>query len=90
MKIVVEIMAEAITNKLTKLAICNGILSFLNKMVSHYLQRQSLKLKWPFLPPEIHPDMESGMGMATKPYLGTDSSWLKVEIVQIKLEQVRK
>ena len=43
-----------------------------------------------FLPPEIHPDMESGMGMATNEYLGTDSSWLKVEIVQIMLEQVRK
>ena len=43
-----------------------------------------------FLPPEIHPDMESGMGMATNQYLGTDSSWLKVEIVQIMLEQVRK
>ena len=43
-----------------------------------------------FLPPEIHPDMESGMGMATKRSLGTDSSWLKVEIVQIMLEQVRK
>ena len=43
-----------------------------------------------FLPPEIHPDMESGMGMATNRYLGIDSSWLKVEIVQIMLEQVRK
>ena len=41
-------------------------------------------------PPEIHPDMESGMGMATKLCLGTDSSWLKVEIVQIMLEQVIK
>ena len=43
-----------------------------------------------FLPPEIHPDMESGMGVATKSCLGTDSSWFKVEIVQIMLEQVRK
>ena len=41
-------------------------------------------------PPEIHPDMESGMGMATKLCLGTDSSWLKIEIVQTMLAQVRK
>ena len=34
--------------------------------------------------------MESGMGMATNEYLGTDSSWLKVEIVQIMLEQLKK
>ena len=30
------------------------------------------------------------MGMATSICLGTDSSWLKVEIAQIMLEQVRK
>ena len=30
------------------------------------------------------------MGMATSICLGTDSSWLKVEIVHIMLEQVRK
>ena len=30
------------------------------------------------------------MGMATSICLGTDSSWLKVEIAQIILEQVRK
>ena len=30
------------------------------------------------------------MGMATKLDLVTDSSWLKVEIMQIMLEQVRK
>ena len=34
--------------------------------------------------------MESGMGMATNQYLGKDSSWLKVEIVQIMLEQVKR
>ena len=43
-----------------------------------------------FLPPEIHPDIESVMGMATNTPLGKDSFWLKVEIVQIMLEQVRK
>ena len=47
-------------------------------------------MNWLFLPPEIHPDMESGMGMATKEDLGTDRTWLNVEIVQIVLEQVRK
>ena len=90
MKIVVEIMAEAITNKLTKLAVCKMNIDRIDENYLSFSIKTSIENEMAFLPPEIHPDMESGMGMATNRYLGTDSSWLKVEIMQIMLEQVRK
>ena len=41
-----------------------------------------------FLPPVMHPEIVSGMGIATKPYFETESSLFSNEMMQFLLEQV--
>ena len=44
----------------------------------------------PFLPPLMHLVIVSGVGMARNQYLGTDSSWINVEIEQFLLMQFKR
>ena len=41
-----------------------------------------------FLPPVMHPEIVSGMGIATKFVFGTESSLLSNDMMQFLLEQV--
>ena len=43
-----------------------------------------------FLPPVMHPEIVSGMGITTKPRFGTESSLSNNDMVQFLLEQVIK
>ena len=41
-----------------------------------------------FLPPVMHPEIVSGMGIATKYPFGTDSSLFSNDMMQFRFEQV--
>ena len=43
-----------------------------------------------FLPPVMHPEIVSGMGIATKFLFGTESSLSNKDMMQFLLEQVMK
>ena len=79
-------------NWLQHLKICNGLLVFSLKeglvQCATVCVKSEVILK--NLPPVMHPDKVSGMGMATNNSLGTESSWLNWWMEQFLFIQVKR
>ena len=73
-------------------SLCFGILwiAFQNKDLTHagFIVLLRVIFQKSFLPPVMHPEIVSGIGIATKYPFGTESSRSSNEMMQFLLEQV--
>ena len=85
MKVICVVLAVPIAYKISQLALWKNLGE--NRF---RITNESGAFFWHFLPPLMHPAIVSGMGMARKWYLGTDNSWLNVEIAQYRFIQFKR
>ena len=73
-------------------SLCFGVLwiAFQNKDLTHasFIVLLRVIFQKSFLPPVMHPEIVSGMGIATKSPFGTESSLFSNEMMQFLFEQV--
>ena len=85
MQVIGVVMAVSVSNKSSQLALWKNLGE--NRL---RITNESDSFCRHFLPPVMHPAIVSGMGMARKYSLGTDSSWINVEIEQFLLMQFKR